>query len=319
MALPALGAISMADYNTELKNPAGTQLSMDSTGFRQITGKSAGSSTVSMTDGYGKTARVAITININASTYNYNLRNNMPGNYVAGKSDITVTVGYNVIVGSGSTGSPAMTISGFTAGDTITMTNYGKILGAGGMGGRGGDWYSADSNNYSHGQPGQGGGTALSVGYAVSISNAGQIAGGGGGGGGGEMWASFYWGYYNGGNGGGGGAGSAVGQGGAGGRSGPSFGYSGYSGAAGYAGSEQSGGGSPNPVGPDYNATGGAYQGGGGGNLGNAGASGLYCVNGNCNVSPWNAPGGGGAGGSCTIGNGYITWVSTGLRAGALN
>ena len=307
MALPSIGAISMADYNTELKNASGTQLSMNSAGFRSITGKTTDSSTVSMTDGYGKTSRATINLTLTGQNYNYILRNNMPGTYVAGKSDITLTIDYNAVLGSTATGSPALTISNFTAGDTIKIINYGYIVGAGGNGGRGANSINGDYVPY----PGTSGGTAISCQFATSIDNRGVIGGGGGGGGGGQLyyWLGYYAYYFWGGHGGGGGAGSVPGQGGGGGTGGsPYYGAPGDPGAAG----TLSKGGASVP-------TSGAYQGGNGGDLGNAGGVGLYCYNGVCNVSPYNYGGAGGAGGSCTVGNANITWIATGLRYGGIN
>jgi hypothetical protein len=113
--------------------------------------------------------------------------------YKAGKTRLTITVNSGVYLYSTSTATPALTISGFTAGDTITLINNGFILGMGGNGG--------DANGVFVILPGSVGGTALNINYNISLTNNSYIAGGGGGGG-----AS---------SGGGGGGGAGGGQGGA--------------------------------------------------------------------------------------------------------
>lgn len=56
MALPSLGAISMADYNIELKQSTTAQVSLNDTNVRKLLGKTTASSTISMSDGYGRQA-----------------------------------------------------------------------------------------------------------------------------------------------------------------------------------------------------------------------------------------------------------------------
>ena len=111
------------------------------------------------------------TIHITSDTYNVDILNLVKNkiNYTAGKSAALVFVDPGVKVGSTSTGTPSMVISGFVTGDFIGITNNGSIIGAGGNGGNGGG--------------GGGGGTAVKLGYPTLINNNGTIAGGGGGGG----------------------------------------------------------------------------------------------------------------------------------------
>lgn len=179
MALPSLGAISMADYNTELQNPAGTQISMNDTSFRGIVGNTVDSSTISMTSGYGKSNKKTLTRTISSLTLNYDMRADAIALGWDGvtRLDFTVTINNSVVVGSASTGSYAFYISPtFPAGTTLTVNNFGYIVGLGGTGGAG---------TTTNGGPGYGGGPALYAGYAVNLNNGGVIGGGGGGGGGG--------------------------------------------------------------------------------------------------------------------------------------
>jgi hypothetical protein len=128
--------------------------------------------------------------------------------YVAGISDIVITVNSGVVFTSNSLGSAAWEITGGTAGDTITINNSGTVYGVGGPGGRNnscgydqeagntdGIGYGGDVPDNPCGQngPAIGGsnGTAgtlaiyAAVGCAVTFNNAGSVIGGGGGAGGG--------------------------------------------------------------------------------------------------------------------------------------
>jgi hypothetical protein len=224
-----------------------------------------------------------------------------------------------VIVGSTNPGSPALTIPGF--GGTFKLINYGTILGAGGA------------------PNGGTGGTAIVMGAPGIIDNPGTIYGGGGGGGqGGQGGQGIYSnttqtqgcggkpgcpaGYYE--------TGTWQGRccqsyscgwntccsqnlqgrycqqdvitsGGAGGAGGRGFGYdgNGTSGSAGSAGGTNAG-------------TGGT--GGSGGGYGNSGATGGTGSNGNYTAG--SAGSGGGLAGYYIQGNGNVTWLNTGTRAG---
>ena len=181
MALPSLGAISMADYNTELQNPAGTQISMNQTGFRGIVGKTQDSSTISMADGYGKSNFKTLTKTISSLTLNYDMRADAIalGWDGVSKLNFTVTINNGVVVGSSSTGSYAFYISPtFPAGSVLTVNNFGYIVGRGGDGGQGvyyngSAWVTTTAGT---------GGPAFYAGFAVNLNNGGIIGGGGGGG-----------------------------------------------------------------------------------------------------------------------------------------
>lgn len=141
------------------------------------------SGTISMSQFYGSTARIAIALQISSTTQNYNIYANRGGTYSAGISDVTLTV--QAIVGSAGTGQYAIdTGNQWTSGDTVKIINNSQIVGAGGAGGAGGQ--GGSGNSAIAGQAGGGGGAALNLGIDTTIQNdGGRIRGGGGGGGGG--------------------------------------------------------------------------------------------------------------------------------------
>jgi len=329
MTLPAYGSLSMSQVNSELALVSTGQLSFSSTLFRTLAGVLSGD--ISMSSLRGKSNRTSISLTISDRTDTYNAYNSAvaTGNYAAGRTDITITVNSGVYIGAGF-GSTSMTISGFTAGDTVTLNNNGYIIGYGGPGGAGNGVGAVYVAGFS-------GGNALSLSFATTINNAGIIAGGGGGGGGG---ASRYLRplkgsvYYDGGGGGGGGAGTGISggpssSGAAGGAGGtgstndlnytPGYGYSGGYGLffnlgfaiANYGGI---GGGYENGRYSDGSDTG--FHGGAGGNGGGLGQNGAD--------GGLNSEGGGdlgtsivgGSAGYYIIGGSYATWAATGTRYG---
>lgn len=119
----------------------------------------------------------------------------IPG-YIAGKSDLVITVnpdvyvyGYSYSVYNSGTSNPfsaTMNILGGAAGDTIKLVNNGYILGSGGDGGGAisGQPVSCCCNysyqwTVAYSTPGQ---AALAITYPLILENNGYIAGGGGGG-----------------------------------------------------------------------------------------------------------------------------------------
>jgi hypothetical protein len=126
-------------------------------------------------------------ISINSNVNNLNLRAYHDALYPAPipgdtpQITVTATVEPNVIVGSSSIGSPAFDTGNWPSGVILNLIVKGRIQGAGGQGGRGG-------NLRSGAQLGQSGGSALLVRYPLNLNlstGSGQIWGGGGGGGGG--------------------------------------------------------------------------------------------------------------------------------------
>lgn len=118
--------------------------------------------------------RKAISVTISANTTDYTLTASSLSGYQSGKTDVTFTVDTGVYLYSTATGTPALSVTGFASGDTLTIVNKGFILGRGGVGG---GYASAN---------GSAGGNAINLTFAATINNsdaAAYIAGGGGGGG----------------------------------------------------------------------------------------------------------------------------------------
>ena len=249
--------------------------------------------------GFGLTAgagKVVANITIASNTANYVLNTAKVTGYVAGKTDVTLTINNGVFVSSASTGSYAFTVdNSWTSGDIVKVINNGIIIGDGGNGGNGGGGGGA-------GSPGGSGGPAILAQYAVAITNNNRVAGGGGGGGGGAGSAGF----SLGGGGGGGGIGGGNGGGGGGANENGSPGDGGTLTSAGNGGSGVA---SPNP--DDSPPSG---SGGNGGSYGSSGSPGESVR------LPVERGGSGGSGGACTQGGpSFITWTVAGTRNGALN
>ncbi len=212
--------------------------------------------------------------------------------YADEPDNVTITINASVQIGSGSTGTPGMTIdkSEFPAGCTIYIINNGEIHGEGGAGG-------------SAGAAGSAGGGALLVqgsGCTLDIDNtSGEINGGGGGGGGGQGSYSYTLGGKE--------CTSQCGTtpctGGAGGK-----GYGPSTAASGSAGTTQDSC-------SCASCTGGT--GGAGGGKGTAGSSGnAYSAGHSANGSA----GSGGAAGYAVSGNsGVDNWTATGTRNGSVS
>lgn len=271
---------------------------------------------------YGNTGvggRAAIPLTISTNTYNYDVYTNRGPTYVAGFSDITVTVNAPVTVGSTATPTYALLVpSAFSPTDTVTIVNNGVIQGMGGGGGPGGNAPGAAPVPATAvpGVAGGTGGNAIYVNRPTTITNNGTVAsGGGGGGGGGSVQVPSKpqpagWG----GGGGGGGAGLNGGAAGAGGTGkvgpSPSLGGPGSTGAAGTSPAGGAGG-SGFVNGAISGGTGGT-----GGGRGAAGASGNAAAHPNPSIARFGAPGAGGATGNYIVGNPFVTWPVTGTRQG---
>lgn len=289
MALPSSGPLTFVNIQTEFggTNPIGLNEYYRGGPYVPVSSNTTtipSSGTIAANNFYGTSKRIDIPLSISSPTYNYDVYTNRGPSYVAGVSDITVTVSPGVTVGSTSTGAYAMLVpSSFSPGDTVTVVNNGVIQGRGGNGGNG-------AGSLATAPSGGGGGNALYVNRPVTIQNNSVIAGGGGGGGGGGYYQPDKGGPTAGG-GGGGGAGFDGGSGGGG-------------AANGSPGSSASGGGG-----------GGVPPGGTGGTGGGRGASGS---NGQT-IFGGGGTGPGGAGGSAgyyIVGNPFVTWSATGTRQG---
>jgi hypothetical protein len=251
--------------------------------------------------------------------------------YVAGITDVTITVNNSVYLYSTDTATAALTITGATTGDTITLVNNGFIIGKGGNG------VETSGFNAVNGLPG---GPAMSLGYNINITNNSYIAGGGGGGAAGPYPANaMTGGGAGGGNGGGagpnyfGGIGGAPGQAGAQGTSNvgnfPNYGGGGGGGRIlpGVGGAGRNFSSKPDGGGAGGGSTVGGQNGGtagSGGSAGNAGEDkGGFSAGGG---GGWGARGGnvdgtlGGAGGKAIALNGFtVTYNVTGTVYGVVS
>lgn len=288
--------------NIELGRSATAAISMNEAAVRTLFGVGGSGTSISMSQGYGKSNQFAFTISSNQT--NANLRTLAVNAGWNETSQVVATISGGVYLSSNSTGTPALTVSGSFPGG-VTLINNGFIIGMGGAGGRGA------YNTVAGGS----GGTALSASSAITITNNGTIGGGGGGGQGAP--ASYLYDSK--------GSGSVKGPGGGGGRS------SNFNSAAGANGDAVPGYG-PFVYDPAYNATAGTVSAAGGGGSSSAsypqrvygGTGGGWGEGGGgwsgTTISGWDVsyPAAAGGGGAAVSGNSNITWVATGTRLGAI-
>lgn len=325
MTLPASGAISFNAINVELGQPGATSANLNQASYRTLAGVASGQ--ISLSNFYGKSSRPALAYTFSSPVANASLNVSSLSGYVAGVSDITITVGSGVYLYATSTGSYGLNLSGGSSGDTLQLVNNGFIMGKGGVG-------AGPSGPFTNGGSG---GPALNIGYPTTINNTNGSAYIGGGGGGGSTSE---------GAGGGGGAGGGDGgtsnrstgtyPGGAGGSIGASGSPAGTGGSGGGAGgggggyftrpagkateNVRVGGGGGGRIFPGTGGGGYNYGGGTGGSANNNGSLGFEAGGG----GGWGANGGigrpqggsggpsvGSGGGKAVNLNGYsVTWVS---------
>lgn len=258
--------------NLEIEASPTAQVSLNDLSVRQLAEVPNGQITMP-TNFYGKENTRRITLDYTANTANLNIVLSSLPNYLAGKTELTINIADGVYIFSNSTGSPALSIGGGTAGDVVTLNNRGFIIGMGGAGGAGGFGNASGGGSASNGVAGSEGGTALNITYPVNLFNYNTLGGGGGGGGGGHgnFFQSLKGGNfsYGGGGGGGGRTGITNSAGGAGGAAtGGSPDYPGAAGGAGTVGGAGGGGAG------GRNATSFGLNGGNGGAWGAVGDSG---------------------------------------------
>jgi hypothetical protein len=191
--------ISFSKINTELGRIGTARFDFDDAEARKLasagnTGQSLTTRTPVKLSNFSGHARAKIVVN-STRTNILALADAQAIGYAAGKTwvsyDINSVDSSNnpVVIGSTSTSSPSMIVSGFTSGDIVEITNNGIITGAGGQGGQGGGGYPSSGHSdrgqstSGQGQNGYPGGDALLVSYPVSFTNYGSVWGGGGGGG----------------------------------------------------------------------------------------------------------------------------------------
>ena len=207
MTLPVT-PISLSQVNVELLQSATATISLNDTNVRALAGVPSG--TIGMNNLQGKQYRVTPTQTYSSSTANASINVSSLSGYVAGISDITITINSGVTLSSASS-TAGLTVTGGTTGDTITIVNRGTIYGGGGAGGVSYWKYGVSGNaspaaigqggsnapdGWGTGMPGSGplgqygagatGYTAISYtsGLTMYIYNYGTITGGGGGSGG---------------------------------------------------------------------------------------------------------------------------------------
>lgn len=314
MALQSSGPISLANLAGEFGGSQPYSLSQfyrgggrvpDSAGNAAI----ATSGAIALGQFYNAANRVSIPITISTNQANYVLNTAKAAGYVAGTSDIVLTINSGVYVSANATNVYALEVdTSWAAGDTVTIVNNGFIVGRGGNGGAGA---AASNGVQNNGAAGSSAGPALRALRQISVNNLGTIGGGGGGGGGGgSQFASVMTGPYSsdtyaegGGGGGGGRSGSTSSSGAAGGTaSGCTFNFAGGVGGSGTTSSAGTGG--------TRGGTGGGVGGAGGG-WGATGSAGGTSGSGRTG-------GAGGSGGAAVAGNANITWISTGTRLGTI-
>jgi hypothetical protein len=321
MPIGSSGALSLSDIQTEFGGSNPISLSEYYAGGSNVPSGISGdngaipsSGAIDISDFYGSAKSVDIALTISGTTQNYNIYANRGGTYVAGISNVVLTV--NAIVGSASTGQYAIdTGNQWASGDTLKIINNNQIVGCGGAGGSGAAGQSGQAN--AAGSNGAAGGSAINLGFDTTIQNNGGFIRGAGGGGGGGSNGSFSTSMKGSstfqslsGAGGGGGAGQ---NGGAGGSAGATMSANGQNvaGNGGQAGSISgagSGGGAGSVMSSASNGAGG--QGGGFGAAGQNGGVGQANTDsgGKSNSASGSGGTGGAAGKAINLGGNSLTW-----------
>jgi len=321
MTLPVSGAISFNAINVELGVAGTTQADINQASYRTLANVPGSGTTISLSNFYGKSNRVALSYTFSANTQDATLNLSGLSGYISGASDITVTINSGIYLWASVNTNAGLSITGGTTGDTLTIVNNGYIMGQGG---------NASSSTETAGGP------ALSIPINATINNTNASAYiGGGGGAGAGIWINQNsgGGGAGGGNAGGNGflrAGGAIGasgvngagaaSGGSGGRIFPGTGGSGRTTSTanaqlvGFGGSAGGGGGC-------YNGANGTSTSGNGGSanaVGNNGSS--SSTSGNKTSAAGGGGGWGASGGSLAINNNVLSKSGTaGGKAVALN
>ena len=181
MTLPVFpNPISLNQVNVELSLAGTTLISLNQANVRTLAGVPTPLSTISMNNLHGKSNRVSLSVTLGSSAINLSTNIDGYAGYIAGITDVVINVAA-VYLYANNTVSAGLTIFGGASGDTLTINNYGYIMGCGGNGGNGGVAGVATA--------GSAGGPAFSFNQngalTAVLNNYGYILGGGGGGAGG--------------------------------------------------------------------------------------------------------------------------------------
>ena len=164
------GSIVGQSINLELGLAADANSSIGQANFRELAKIPSG--VISLSDFYGKSN--VTTIEITENRTQYVLSPAVVPDYVAGETKVQLNIGEDVYLYATNTSVAALTVTGFVAGDEVTIVNEGYIMGMGGQGG-----FLDSFPIYGYGEPG---GNAISIFFPVTIENNRYICGGGGGG-----------------------------------------------------------------------------------------------------------------------------------------
>lgn len=138
MALQASGAIYFSDLQTEFGGTTPIYIGDYYRGGSLVNNFNTSNNTIAASGAlfvdkfYSASKRRQFSATIASNQGTYNLNNGINGNYVAGISDIFLTVNAGVQVNGNDVNTAAVQITSFTAGDTVQIINYGTIYGAGG-------------------------------------------------------------------------------------------------------------------------------------------------------------------------------------------
>jgi hypothetical protein len=181
MPLNASGNLSLAgsvlgeSIALELGRAPTAEISLNDTDVRTLLAIPAGA--IGMLTAFSKSRVLTSNITLNNNQLEFVLAPNIVSGYTAGSTAVTLTVNSGVYVYSDNTGRAGLTVTGFAAGDSISIVNNGFIIGRGGNGAN-----SPSSGALGQGIAGSPGGPAMRINNDVTITNNSYIAGGGGGG-----------------------------------------------------------------------------------------------------------------------------------------
>ena len=177
MAIQGSGQIKLTELATEFGGTAPYSLKAYYNGGGRVPSNNTNvptSGAIGLKNFYNAVNRVALSVILGTNTTQTSVNITALPGYIAGITDVNIYVSSNVYVYSTTTSTPALSISGSTAGDTVKLTNNGYVMGKGGDGNSGWAPQTGGTN----------GGPALSIGSNIFLINNSYIAGGGGGGGG---------------------------------------------------------------------------------------------------------------------------------------